>query len=108
MDILYTYIYMDSTAIAAGDSKKKPLQFDIGLYYWMITLRVDVFWSFLRVCSNCSGSLEISLPDSVHVWFNVVGMFWAVLLWSKCTTAPQPSAFVDIALQVHTITTSTH
>ena len=28
--------YMDSSAIAIGVSKRQPLQFDIGLYYWVI------------------------------------------------------------------------
>ena len=45
MDILDTY--MDSSAIAAGVSKRQSLQFDIGLYYWMTKLGIVVFWSLV-------------------------------------------------------------
>ena len=40
-------VNMDSSTTAGGASKWQPLQFDIGLYYRMIKLDIDVFWSFL-------------------------------------------------------------
>ena len=37
--------------------QSKSLQFDIGLYYWMINLGVDVFWNLRQVWQH--GSLEV-------------------------------------------------